>query len=808
MRLHQHPVSAWGRRTLAFLTTLATVVALSAGTAHAIAFEAAPNTVVTSHDLRGTKLAKPADGRIRGRGFTVTITGTGRVTTADDRTGLHSIHAAPGQRLVGLTLRFQLQDRQYVDDAHPILGTVIVDGQRLDTPDDLFRVSGDRTLVASVPTDARDIDFAVASAGVEQAFSLNRLRRVGDQPTILYRDRRGPDPVVAANTEQTLPGPRDTGLVIGVTEARISYFTPEPVTHADKTDAAYLWITATATSTDADLIDPEASRPLDAQAVQLRLPDGSTVNARHHGDRDGLLAGTYVFAVPADLTKARLSIQPGTIPSPGASDGANIQGTAAFDLTFDPDGAHPGSITAAADDRGSGGNGFGLDALIVLGALAAIAAAVVLIPQIRRRTDAKAILARLKTEATAQHDAQLDDRTLVDLAQRNHLTVTGPGAPAAVVHLLHEATATGAALVVHDPTHLLAVLPDRAYVTDTATKTLDEAETRHAAASREIPEDDADAPSTPRVIVTIAGSATPNEEARLVALAQAGCLIVRIDDQPASIHVDELGVAEVDGCRVRVPMAKPTSVQPTESEPVTTIDLTDPAERPVTVHVLGPYRILASDHELATGLRSKARELLALLAVHRHGITAEAAIDILLPDATPDRGPGHLRTILGNLRATLRDAAGLPDDAPVIERTGNRYRLDTSLVDVDLWQFEDALRHALSESAHRRTAADAYSGNLLDGEYFEWAETPREELRRRAVDNLTALAELEENDGNADRAIAALNRAIALDPYAEPLYSAQTALQRRLGRTDAADRTIRLLQQRMQELNSDGASRS
>jgi len=57
---------------------------------------------------------------------------------------------------------------------------------------------------------------------------------------------------------------------------------------------------------------------------------------------------------------------------------------------------------------------------------------------------------------------------------------------------------------------------------------------------------------------------------------------------------------------------------------------------------------------------------------------------------------------------------------------------------------------------------------------------------------------LEEHDGNADRVI-------ALDPYDEPLYSAQASLQRRLGRTDSGDRTMRLLQQRMQELDSDPA---
>ena len=67
------------------------------------------------------------------------------------------------------------------------------------------------------------------------------------------------------------------------------------------------------------------------------------------------------------------------------------------------------------------------------------------------------------------------------------------------------------------------------------------------------------------------------------------------------------------------------------------------AEPPIQVRVLGPIRIEAGGTEIHTGLRAKARELLALLLIHPNGIAAELAVETLWPNAPPPRGAERLQ---------------------------------------------------------------------------------------------------------------------------------------------------------------------
>ena len=115
---------------------------------------------------------------------------------------------------------------------------------------------------------------------------------------------------------------------------------------------------------------------------------------------------------------------------------------------------------------------------------------------------------------------------------------------------------------------------------------------------------------------------------------------------------------------------------------------------------------------MARGLRAKARELLAFLAVNRDGATMDAAIEALWPESDPDKGQSYFRTVLANLRTTLRAGAGLDDAAAVIERIGPRYRLDTNFVAVDLWQFTDRIAGLDIDAAeaYREKVADSYGG--------------------------------------------------------------------------------------------------
>ena len=230
------------------------------------------------------------------------------------------------------------------------------------------------------------------------------------------------------------------------------------------------------------------------------------------------------------------------------------------------------------------------------------------------------------------------------------------------------------------------------------------------------------------------------------------------------------------------------------------------AAGPVSVEVLGTYRIVVSGREVGTGLRAKARELLALLLVRPAGMRAEAAVACLWPDSDPKRGMEGFRTAVSNLRKTLRNALGEPG-TEVVERVGDRYALVASAFDCDLWQFQAALAEARNASsadimaASLARAAAAYGGDLVGGSYYEWAEPAREDLRRRALDALVRLAKLQ--DADPEKAAATLEQAIQIDPYGEDLYRRLMRLQLRLDRPDAVRRTFRRLETRLGELDAD-----
>jgi DNA-binding SARP family transcriptional activator len=222
--------------------------------------------------------------------------------------------------------------------------------------------------------------------------------------------------------------------------------------------------------------------------------------------------------------------------------------------------------------------------------------------------------------------------------------------------------------------------------------------------------------------------------------------------------------------------------------------------RPVHIAVLGPPAVRVHGREIASGLRTDARNLLSLLAVHQDGLSIEAAAGALWPDASPSDTSSRFHTAVNNIRPVLRAAAGA-QSAMFIVRAAGRYRLDPSLIDCDLWHFENEIRKAAQagdndRASHLRLAAAAYTGPLLDSCSLEWAEPPRESIRRRAADALRQLADLTWNH-DPDGALGYLERALAIDEYNEELHQHLMSRQASLGRHDAVRRTYRHLERRL-----------
>lgn len=228
---------------------------------------------------------------------------------------------------------------------------------------------------------------------------------------------------------------------------------------------------------------------------------------------------------------------------------------------------------------------------------------------------------------------------------------------------------------------------------------------------------------------------------------------------------------------------------------------------PVRVDILGPFQLTADGEAVTKGLRRKAAELLAYLAIHRDGATSGAILDALWQDTPAARATPILHAATTNIRKILRDATGA-SEAAFIVRAVDQLRIDPHLVNTDLWQFQDALaRAAHAATDHDRlaslqAAADLWRGDIGTGFDSVWIDEHRETLRRDAVDTLARLAELSE-PGDPEQALAYLERAITIDRYAEPLYRRIMRLQGNLGRPDAARRTYQLLESRLTEIEAE-----
>lgn len=81
-----------------------------------------------------------------------------------------------------------------------------------------------------------------------------------------------------------------------------------------------------------------------------------------------------------------------------------------------------------------------------------------------------------------------------------------------------------------------------------------------------------------------------------------------------------------------------------------------------------------------------------------------------------------------------------------------------------------------------------YRGELAEGWDFAWAEADRERLRLLLLNTISRYAEACRAAGDLAAAESAIDRALAIDRYSEPLYRDLMALHRQQGREDAVRR--------------------
>jgi hypothetical protein len=130
----------------------------------------------------------------------------------------------------------------------------------------------------------------------------------------------------------------------------------------------------------------------------------------------------------------------------------------------------------------------------------------------------------------------------------------------------------------------------------------------------------------------------------------------------------------------------------------------DDRVRPLVVRVLGGYSITAHGEMVTSGLRSRARELLAWYLLRAGGATIDTAVEALWPGTPQSRVSKQFWYGYGDLRSRLR-GPGDNSALSVLTKTGDGYVPSVDEIACDLWDFQHALAAAATAADDAQAAA-------------------------------------------------------------------------------------------------------
>jgi DNA-binding SARP family transcriptional activator len=232
----------------------------------------------------------------------------------------------------------------------------------------------------------------------------------------------------------------------------------------------------------------------------------------------------------------------------------------------------------------------------------------------------------------------------------------------------------------------------------------------------------------------------------------------------------------------------------TSSKPATPSD-TEAEGRPL-ISLLGPLTISGGKRS-RRGLRARALEVIAFLALRREGAQRDEILEALWPGEDPKRSRHRLYQ-------AVRDARRLLGDAVASER--DRYWLDRNWVRVDVDELERLLDETSRTDARRRLgllerALALFRDEPLAGSDFPWCEGAVRRLRGAYVELLEEVGRAQLKVGDGREALDAAERGLAVDVLSESLWRLALEAEGRLGLREAIEaryeRLRRLLDERL-----------
>jgi predicted ATPase/DNA-binding SARP family transcriptional activator len=195
------------------------------------------------------------------------------------------------------------------------------------------------------------------------------------------------------------------------------------------------------------------------------------------------------------------------------------------------------------------------------------------------------------------------------------------------------------------------------------------------------------------------------------------------------------------------------------------------SEQPLQITLLGPPQLMAEGHPLPLP-RRQLRALLYRLAVELQPVSREQLCFLLWPDIPESAARRHLTVLLNQLRHVLPT----PD---VVLAQHDSVALDPTYIQADTVVFAEASAAAArrGELGSLAEAVNRHAGPFLHGfslpanaEFDTWVAQERQHWERRYLDALATLIDGYVARSAYAQAIAAAQRALAVDELAEDMH--------------------------------------
>lgn len=199
----------------------------------------------------------------------------------------------------------------------------------------------------------------------------------------------------------------------------------------------------------------------------------------------------------------------------------------------------------------------------------------------------------------------------------------------------------------------------------------------------------------------------------------------------------------------------------------------------LVIQLLGSVAISVGPSAARPRLMPLPQALLAYLALHSQRLHArEALIELFWDDLEPARARSALNTALWRVRAAIEPSDVPPGRYLTASHDGVGFNADS-----DAWIDAHVLKRRLAQlklrPVSRLTGGETtelaatlalYTGELLDGMYWDWIVPERERLRLLVLDGMTLLMHVHALHSRYGEAIRCGQRIIDLDPLRETVH--------------------------------------